>query len=425
MVRRKTAAVPAAPVFAAGAQAETDKVEEVARLINGSAGFSLLAVHDPSLPSQTVPLLPFLREQLLVAIHLNAPLHRFEVVTQAGPDGLTASNHGSQAPVGELHGRLTLIPDDFVPGPGLLPPPTVLNPFRSQRLTLLNGQLSFRDRRASGLQAFGTGRTFPVTIDGRASLKIGAVIDVLSGSGDLAGLPGDTHPGATLVINGYLRPPDELVLHLALRVLDPERRLEAVDPVLPMVPSPALPDPGAVSMSFLGEVDPQRPVRLLFGPEGRPIGCQLFERLRLLRCDDELETSGRLRSRSEPGPVVGSVSSMLYFDLQAPGPVIPAQTTGGVFSFHDLQGRSFGSLFANLVEGRAFRTALPGAPSPVFRLGGFGPVKGGTGLLAGVTGMLSANSVISFFPRTFSNLYVFRLDDPDGRLRAVLPQNSR
>ena len=404
----RAAVTPGTPLVPPGAEPETYKIGEVTRLLEAAACFPILGVSDGALPSRTA------------ALDIHEPLHRFEALTCVGPEGLTASNRMSRAPIGEVHGRLTPIPDDFVPGPGVLPPPTALNLFRSQRLAFLDGQLSFRDRRASGAQVFGSGRTFPVTLDGHAALNIGAVIDVLSGAGDLAGLPNDTHPGATLVINGCLRPPDDLVLHLVLRVLDPTGRLEAGAPALPMDPGPALPDRSAVYMSFLGEVDPQRPIRLLFGPAGRPIGCQLFESLRLVRFDDELETSGRLRSRNERGPIVGTVSSMLYFEVQGQGTVIPAQTTGGVFSFQDSQGRSLGSLFANMVEGRAFRTALPGAPMPVFRLGGFGPIKGGSGLLAGVAGLMSLNAVISLFPRTLSNVYVFRLADPEGRLQAGL-----
>jgi len=97
-----------------------------------------------------------------------------------------------------------------------------------------------------------------------------------------------------------------------------------------------------------------------------------------------------------------------------PRPVFPIQTTDGVFTFHDADGREVGTVRANMVEGRAFRTPLPGAPNPVFRFGGFGPVLGGTGAFAGAAGMLSMNSIVSVVPRTLSNLYVLRLVDQRG-----------
>lgn len=409
----RAARTPEASLSFSGAQPAPDRIDKVTRSLEAAAYFPALGAHDPSSPNQAnqnqvVSLLPFLRDRFLLAIDLDESLRHFE------------GNRMGRAAIADIHGRLAPIPDDFVPGPGLVPPPTILNPFRSQRLALLNGQLSFRDRRASSVRMFGTGRTFPVMVDGRPALKIGAVVDILVGAGDLAGLPNDTFPGATLVINGFIRPPDDLVLSLTLRVMDPTGRLQAGEHALPLVPSPALPDPGAVFMFLLGEVDPQRPVRLLFGPEGRPIGAQLVENLRLVRFTDGIETSGRLQSRTHFGPIVGTFSTMLYFDFQDPGRVIPFQTMGGVFSFHDQQGRSLGSLFANMVEGRAFRTSLPGAPMPVFRMGGFGPIKGGTGVLADATGMTSLNAVVSMFPRAHSNLHIFRIEDPDGRLRVRL-----
>lgn len=64
------------------------------------------------------------------------------------------------------------------------------------------------------------------------------------------------------------------------------------------------------------------------------------------------------------------------------------------------------------------RTELKGAPMPVFRFAGFGPILGGTGYFNGADGMMSMNSAISVFPRTLSNLYVFRFYDPTGKFRA-------
>jgi len=74
---------------------------------------------------------------------------------------------------------------------------------------------------------------------------------------------------------------------------------------------------------------------------------------------------------------------------------------------------------ADIVEGRAFRTELPGAPLSIFRMGGFGPLLEGTGQCSGATGMLSMNAAISVFPRTLSNMYVLRIVDPDGKFHTT------
>ena len=62
------------------------------------------------------------------------------------------------------------------------------------------------------------------------------------------------------------------------------------------------------------------------------------------------------------------------------------------------------------------RTQMPGFPMPLFRFAGFGPILG-DGQLSGADGMMSMNSAVSVFPRTLSNLYIFRFYDPEGKLR--------
>ena len=85
---------------------------------------------------------------------------------------------------------------------------------------------------------------------------------------------------------------------------------------------------------------------------------------------------------------------------------------------------SLGLVASDMIEGRSFRTRLEDMLLPVFRFAGFGPIQGGTGEFAGVSGIMTMNSVISVQPRTLSNLYVLRLDDPDGRFRAAAQSAS-
>jgi hypothetical protein len=405
------------PVFPPGAPSGIEKIGEVTRLLQAAAYFPIFNVHNPAIPNDTVPLLPIakqtLGQALFTAVNVNEQLQRFDVVTETGPQGLHAYNAISSDPVANVTIRWTPIPDNYIPSPGVSPPPTLLNPFRQQRFTMLNGQLSFQDRRVSGITAFGSGRTFPV---GGGSLNIGAVIDVLQGFGALYGLTDETLPGATMVINGFITPPNDLALNLVVRVMDPNGQLTASTPVPPLVKAGPTPAGSGTFMFFLGEADPRRPIRLLYSG-GAPIGAQMVENLRLVRIAFDPKT---LQSSTQPGPIVGTASSLLYCSFQNEGTVTMAQTTGGAFNFRDLQGRSLGSLFINMVEGRAFRTSLPGAPYPVFRLGGFGPFLNGTGSFAGATGMMTVNGVISAFPPTVSNLYILRFLDSGGQLQERL-----
>jgi hypothetical protein len=59
---------------------------------------------------------------------------------------------------------------------------------------------------------------------------------------------------------------------------------------------------------------------------------------------------------------------------------------------------------------------------PVFRFGGYGFFSGGSGFFKGASGMMALNAAISVFPRTLSNMYVLRFDDPDHRFRARLSE---
>jgi hypothetical protein len=405
---------PLPPTFPPGVNPETYKLAEVERLLKSAAYFPIFNSDNPNMPNEPVPLIPgipWLSQYLLTAVNVNEELHRFQVLEDRvsnGSGGLRATNRVGE-PVANVHIRWTPIPENFEAAPGVYPPTTILNPFVSQRFTMLNGQLSFKDAGNSGFRAFGAGRTFPARENGGSVLRIGAVIEILEGLGEFAGMTG------AFVINGYIQPPMKLALNLMVRVMDPQGKLRAEGQLTPLRPVPD-PDPTATFMFFLGETDTSKPVKLNISPDGRILGSEVYERLRLVRLDFDL-ASGGPRSRTVEGPIVGNVSATLHFNPLAPTTVCPIQTTNGVFTFHDRNGNSLGTIRCNMVEGRAMRTPLEGAPMPVFRFAGFGPILGGTGFFDRADGMMSMNSAISVFPRTLSNLYIFRLYDPQGRFR--------
>ena len=407
---------PLPPTFPPGVDPATYRLETVTRLLRQAAYFPIFSIANPNSPNQPIPLIPGL-SFLLTAVEVNEQLHRFEVHVEQPTmaHGLRARDRVGET-VANVRMRWTPIPENFEAAPDRLPPTTILNPFCSQRFAALNGHLSFHDRDHNGLKGFGTGRTFPVTEGGQRRLRIGAVIDVLEGSGKFQGLAG------TLVVNGYIEPPNGLALNIVVRLMDPTGRLTAHSALSPIQDVPD-PDPDAVFMYFLGETDPDKPVQLNIAPDGQILGSNVYERLRLVDIGFDLNPSKGLQSRTTEGPIVGSVSAKLHFNPLDPRPVAPIQTTNGVFHFFDSHGHSLGEVTANMVEGRAMRTELEGAPAPVFRFGGFGPILGGTGQFNHADGMMSMNSAISVFPRTLSNLYILRFYDPERKLHATL-QNA-
>src|SRR5262249_49081555 len=149
---------------------------------------------------------------------------------------------------------------------------------------------------------FGAGRTFPVSEGGKRVLRIGAVIDILEGFGKFKDLPG------TVCVNGYIEPPNKLALNLMVRFMDLDARLLSSS-ALSSIQTISNPDPDAVFMTFLGETDPNRPVKLQVTPDGQVLGSKVFERLRLVHTGFDLKG---LRSTTYEGPIVGRLSANLH-----------------------------------------------------------------------------------------------------------------
>jgi hypothetical protein len=397
---------PVLPEFPTGVNPETYCVEPVEHQLKRAAYFTIFNVGNPQQPN--IPLLSSSGE--MVGVEVNEDLHRFEIAV-AEPStegGLQVTNRLGEA-IGSVHIRWLIAPEDFAAAPGHEPPPTPLDPSRSQRFITLDGRLRLRDRQGSGIDGFGSGRTFPIPASGKPQLRIAAVIDTLEGHGRLRGLKG------ILTINGTIQPPDGLALSLVGRFVDPRGVLLSRKQVAPLRVAPGG-DAESLFLSFLGEPNRDQTWRGNASPAGSP-----QELLRLVDVGFEAGKDDDLRSRTTVGRVVGSVSGTLLFNPLAGDPAspIPLQTQNGLFTFWDRQQRTIGTVTANVVEGRAFRTEYLGTPVGAFRFGGFGPFIEGTGQFAGVEGMLSVNGAVSVYPRTVSNLYTLRISDPQGRFRAT------
>jgi hypothetical protein len=407
--RSTVSSSPRFPWVPRGADPATWMRETVTATLKRSHYFPLFNIPDPASPSR-----PHVQPGTtnITSVEVIEQLHRLQIESLRTPCGLSFSRRIGEA-LAQVHIDWTPMPDEFQAAPGVVPPPTPINPRCSQRFCMLNGRLDVQDEMHSGLRAFGTGRTSPAIENGKPVLRLAAVIDIHSGSGKFAGLPG------TMCVNGYITPPNGLGLCLMIRMMDPEGKIENGSSFAPLAPLQD-PDPNASLMVFLGEPDASRPVELIPNSSGSGfIGSKVYERLRLVNFSCDTNGGRTLRGATSEGPIVGDVSAILYFNMLDPSPVIPIQTRQGVFRFFDAARKEIGMLYSNMTEGRAFRQQLPELPMPVFRFGGFGPVLGGTGAFANAEGMMSLNAAISVFPRTLSNLYLFRFYDPEHRLRDI------
>lgn len=386
-----------------------ERSEIVSGLLKRAAYFPLFSVPNPDL--HNIPLPSPTNLKALIGIKVFEQMHRFDVrvESEAITDGLVATNRVGQ-PVADISIDWRVIPDDFIANPGVLPPPTELNPSRSQRFAMYDGHFRWLDREGSSFRGFGAGRTFPIMVGGQPQLRIGAVVDILEGFGKLKGVQGNA------VVNGFITPPNNLALNIMLRIMDPSKRLRAESRPTTLRPVP-LPDPTATFLVFLGEPDPANPITLNMTPDGRVTGASVHELLRLVQIDFDVATSHGMRSRTSEGRIVGSLSFEIIFDLRDPRGPSSFQTTNAVFTFFDREERTIGTLNANVIEGRGFMTEVAGVPPPVIRVVGFGPFLGGSGQFSGASGMLSINGIISISARTPSILYTLRIFDPDGRFR--------
>jgi hypothetical protein len=358
-----------------------------------------------------------LLEQAVYFPMLAAPggtCYRFAIATATSAiTGRLVGRNRLGGAAASLHCGWRMVPDDYVGEPGQVRPlPAIpVAPHLRQRIEVFDWQLRFRDG-VSGYRAYGAGHTMPgagPASGAERATAVGLVLDVLEGFGRLAGLAG------TVVASGTVTDAGGLELAMVTRFMDPGGGLVAAGPI-PPPPEPE-PPPGITHLAFLGQVDPEHPVKLRLSLAEGFLGSNVYELLQTAALD--FDVVGGLRSRATRGGLTGSVSARLSFDPLTLCPMSPIQTRLGVFEFHDQAGRSTGALWSDMTEGRAFRSRLPGVLLPVYRFGGFGPIQGGTGEFTGARGILTMNSVISVQPRTLSNLYVLALEDPDGRYRAA------
>ena len=391
---------------------DSRRQERVAATLQAAAYFPLFSVPNPSTP--TVPLMAPGGGGQLVGMKVHESLHRFAMQTLVSADGTSLAAHNRVGPtVAAIRIDWRVVPDDFVAAPGVLPPPTPLDPSRSQQFAMYDGHFDWHDSARSGFRGFGTGRTFPSEDDAFGTLRIGAVVEVLQGYGRLKGLQGN------VVVNGVITPPSNLALNVMVRMVDPARRVPRMSAASPLREIPP-PDRRATFLTFIGERDPERPIVLHTADDGHVVGAEVHEMLRLVRTDCHVEGGDGLAARIDAGRVVGTLGFRLQFDAQDARVPTPFTTEDAVFRFFSPDGDVIGSLEADVAEGRGFATRLNGAPQPVVRVVGFGPFQGGTGIFAETSGMLSLNGCISIPARTPSILYVLRLNDSPGFIRRWL-----
>ena len=395
--------------------AETYPFEVVQHLLDQAAYFNMLSIPDPK--GSHAAICASGEPGGVIGVTVNEMLHRFGItVAPPTPEtGLQAANV-----VGELAGTFThrwmFIPPDFQALPGHEPPPTLLDPLRSQRFVMLDGVCTFGAGKDS-FSGFGTGLTYPVTLHGRRQLLAAAIGNIMEGCGKFKNLEGTyTYCGTLAAEQGFQG-------ILTCRVMDPEGTLRTTREIPPMQPLPN-PESGVTYILFRGEKKTKAKTTYRFGSDGQVNGLNVEQQLRIFHLDFTSQGHRGLCSVQSVGEVIGQMTSKIMFNLFNPGApgtaVAPIPFSAyNEFTFFDRHRRVVGSFAGDGSEGRTFNMELSGAPGQrALRFGGVGPLLKGTGCFSGIEGLMTDNSVVGVAPHVTSTLYVLRIIDPDGKYRA-------
>jgi len=393
---------------------ETYPFEVVQRLLDEAAYFNLYSM--PELRN-THSILGSSGTRNVVGFKICEDLCRFRVLlappSQGG--GLRASNAIGET-VARFEHRWMLIPWEYSALPGREPPKVSLDTSRSQRFVMLDGRCVFGNGE-DGFVGFGTGTTYPATVNGQKQLLAGAVGNIMEGFGRFKG-----HDG-TYVYCGTISPENGFTGSLLLRTMDPGGTLCSDSSFCGMQTTHPR-EPGITYVVLRGQKrDRNQKTEYVMGPGNEITGLKVHQQLRVMEVDCGWGSRREIRACARTGPVIGSMTAQISFNLLNPG----APGTGSspipfksynTYAFFDCDGKEVGTIEADGGEGRTFNLSLPGAPGQrASRFGGIGLIVKGTGHFTGIQGLMTDNSVVGIAPHALATFYVLRIDDPGGRFR--------
>lgn len=347
----------------------------------------------------------------VIGFDVREQLHRLTIASPP-PDstaGLRVSNLMGE-PIARFEHRWLLLPDGYSARPDLVPPEHLLDSRASQRFVMLGSVFTLGDG-ADGFRGFGTGRTDPHPSGRSDAVLVGAVGTLLEGHGRFAGCDG------TYTYCGELTP-DGFKGSVLLRVMDPSGAF--LSEALSSEPAhQPVPEPEVAYLLLAGRKSgPESRTNYVFDPAGEVVGLDVEQQLRLIDLDSGRGRDGGIRCATRIGPLIGSMTARIAFNLLKPGapgtPLAPVPFSSyNSYSIHAVDGCPLGRFDADGSEGRTFNLELRGAPGQrALRFGGFGPLLNGQGRFAGIAGQMTDNSVVGVAPHALATTYVLRVLDP-------------
>lgn len=351
-------------------------------------------------------------------------LHHFDIeldsITTA--DGVKAKNALGEV-AGGLSFRWRMIPPDFFARPDSEPPPLLVDVSRSQRFVMQKMTFRFGNGQ-DGFESFGTGRTFPMFVNGKPKLVVAAIGSLTKGFGKFHGYEGN------FTLCGNLDAGQGFSGHLLVRILDHDGRLRATgENFAPATGSITDPDSTYLMWTAQKGTGKDQENYPSFDLRGEVQGLNIPMNLKRGSVSFTTQGEAGFRYRQlEVGEVIGREEGFGKGSIPGADPagnlLSPFLFEGvAVYSFHDANGQPVGALKSNVLEGRRFDFNLPEAPGKTaWRFGFFGPIIEGFGCFRGVTGIFYGASASVFNPppgdHIITHIYMARLFDRQGRFRA-------
>lgn len=351
----------------------------------------------------------------VIGFKASESLHRFDIELDSisASAGVKAKNSLSEV-AGRLNMRWLMITPDIFARPDREPLPTPLEVSCSQRFVMQEMTFGFGNGQ-DGFHSFGTGRTFPMFVNGKLKLVVAAIGNVTTGFGKFKGHEGN------FVLCGDLDAERGFVGHVLVRILDEGSALRSrVE--LPLPVGQPMPDTSSTYLMWAAQkgkgkdqenfpsLDQYGEVRGLNIPMNLKRGSVGFT---------TQGTEGFRYTQLEVGEVIGREEGF------GRGSVAGATQVGtaldpflfeGVarYSFKDASGQTVGAIKTNVLEGRRFDFNIKQLPGiTAWRFGFFGPIIEGFGCFRGMTGMFYGASASIFNPppgdHVITHIYMARL----------------
>jgi hypothetical protein len=406
--RNQTASAPSLPDM----NAETYSFETVQYLLDQAAYFNLFSAPDEMSYESLIT-----SGAGICGLKLNEKLFRFRVNLQSTTlDRRLKYGNLIGESVGKCNQRWLLMPDDFVAMPEREPPQTLLDTSRSQRFVMLDGVYTFGTK-GDGFRGFGTGCTYPFSMNGNQQLFVAAVGSIVEGHGRFSG-----HEG-TYTYSGLLDPQRGFVGNLLFRAIDLDGSLSSENELREFEQTNLL-SKGLTFILFRGQKKNRyQKTKYNFSSDGNLEGFTVEQELRRFDLDCAVPRRKSICASKRLGQVVGRMTSKVFLNLLNPGAPGTVQspvafTSYNEYAFFDDCGNEIGSFVATGGEGRSFNLRFNGFPEQqALRFGAFQTLVSGKGCFSGIQGLLTDNSAAGVAPHALSTLYVLCINDPDGRFR--------